>query len=107
MSGGTVRSCTTCGAARHCMICGDPDNPTRLYCPAWRPIPASQEKKPVAGCEYCRLPVAAYHEDAITGVSVVMFSATRTMIVMDRHRIEAARFSINCCPNCGRDLRGD
>lgn len=107
MSGGAVRSCTTCGAAKHCMICGDPANPNRLYCPAWRPRPAPQEPKPVAGCEYCRLPVAVYREDTITGASVVMFTASRTMRVLDRDRIQTAEFSINCCPNCGRDLRGE
>ena len=104
MSGAAVRDCTTCRWAVHCITRGVS---IRQNCPEWKPLPAPTEKKPVAGCEYCRLPVAAYHEDTITGVSVVMFSATRTMIVMDRHRIEAARFSINCCPNCGRDLRGD
>lgn len=104
MSGGTVRGCLTCGWGKHC---GRRGITIRQNCPEWKPCPAPQEPKPVAGCEYCRLPVAVYREDTITGASVVMFTASRTMRVMDRDRIQIAEFPINCCPNCGRDLRGD
>lgn len=106
MSGATFRRCVNCGLARHC-----PDYPHGsadvTVCPCWRPRPAPKEPKPVAGCEYCRLPVAVYREDTITGASVVIFTASRTMRVLDRDRIQTAEFSINCCPNCGRDLRGE
>lgn len=106
----SARRCTNCAAYRHCLkaaIRGK--DAIRQHCHEWKPLPGldTKEKKPVAGCEYCRLPVAVYREDTITGASVVMFTASRTMRVMDRDRIQIAEFPINCCPHCGRDLRGD
>lgn len=118
MSGVPARSCATCGVAKHCMICGDPDNPTRLYCPAWRPLPAPAEKKPVAGCEYCRPPAAPYQETYHTKLGLSTFGKARTLVTScepcpphsrcgSRGRAFRAEFIINFCPNCGRDLRGD
>lgn len=114
MSGGTVRGCLTCGWGKHC---GRRGAIIRQNCPEWKPCPAPQEPKPVAGCEYCRPSEALYkaHHGAELHLSTLAGRRTLqarfyTMTMTGEESTHAARcaeFYINFCPNCGRDLRGD
>lgn len=119
MSGGTGRTCATCGLARHCpdYPYGSADVAVR---PCWRPRPAPEEREtPVAGCEYCRPSEALYkahhgaelHLSTLAGRRTLRAEfynlATPPQAEHITYSARCAEFYINFCPHCGRDLRGD
>ena len=118
MSGGTVRDCTTCGWSRHC-IKARRAHGLIIACSEWKPLPAPAEKKPVAGCEYCRPAEALYkahhgaelHLSTLAGRRTLRAEfynlATPPQAENNTYSARCAEFYINFCPHCGRDLRGD
>lgn len=117
MSGAAVRDCTTCRWAVHCLQ--HHGVTIRQNCPEWKPLPAPEEKKPVAGCEYCRPAEALYKAHHGAELHLSTLAGRRTLRAefynlaappQAGHNTNSARcaeFFINYCPECGRDLRGD